>query len=863
MRKKFLIATFSLCFLGLASCNGEATSSTVIPPSATAPSTSKHSSSSSPVNEDVKISQIKLTADKTELIEGETLQLKVSVLPEDATDKSYTFSSSDEKVATVNESGQVSAIKEGEVTITCAANDGSGVKDSIALKVVREAILIDTITLSTEGDKKKIEEGERLKLSVSYTPAVPDDNTIDFTSSDESIAKIVKEGDDYYIEGVKPGKATITAASHDEGAAQASVEITVLKKTILVSSIALTAEKTELYVGDTTAITATITPENATDKSFTFSSSDTSIASVDQTGLVTALKAGEVTITCTSNDKNAAAAINLTIHDKDINYLKPLLETSKFLEIEQASSGSYSINGTDYAWTTYSDDSTQIDTLVSDRSIAKTLYYQEGNSIYTLTLTEGENPSINKSLIGVIGDGLTEERAEQYLHSFTYNDVSSISSLALNYLTSDYFNNKEIKYNNTTEAGNTIYRGSTNYDDDALKLHYENSYELSFDLAGHLTDFALNIIIYDESSYNFETGEIFENATPSEDSILVTSTISYDEKIVGDENKLSESNYIATDFEIVTDSPSWHPNNTLYVGDIVPVEIRVLAPEVHLPMSFTIDEETGIANQSIIHLSEQNGTYYLTAMTPGMTTLTITSEYGLEKTISINVTEVPPESIEVRAGYLTEIEEGQSATYIVEVRPYDTVDKTFTVEFADESMSAYADIEIDQENSRFNVTAKDVESDTEITIIVKSAVDQSVQDEITITIKDKPEIVATPIDQFKESLVGNRYNYSSLNDLYFTSTSEGRIEMYGDNTYTFNYDIVEVEGFTDYRIVFSDVTLISGGSGSYIFTGEDNEYYEQYPSREDFSNTITKDGNIARIFYQTSNDYARQNFKRK
>ncbi len=75
MRKKFLIATFSLCFLGLASCN------TVVPPSATAPSTSlttqKPSSSSSPVNEDVKISQIKLTADKTELIEGETLQLKV------------------------------------------------------------------------------------------------------------------------------------------------------------------------------------------------------------------------------------------------------------------------------------------------------------------------------------------------------------------------------------------------------------------------------------------------------------------------------------------------------------------------------------------------------------------------------------------------------------------------------------------------------------------------------------------------------------------------------------------------------------------------------------------------------------------
>lgn len=873
MKKKYgMSLLLSLCMLTLASCafnssnepsvNVSSSESSNPIPSSESTSIAPPTSSSSSAEPIKKITKIELTAEKTTFIEGETLQLIATITPVDAANKVLKYTSSNDEIATVNDAGLVTAKKAGEVTITATSTDGSNVSGTIALVVEKRIVLIDTITLTTENGQKEVEEGYRLKLVTTYAPTNADDTAIDITSSDTNVAKIINENGTYYVEGIKEGTATITASSHDAGDAEASLEITVTKKVILVSSLTLSADKTELYVGETTTVSVAVLPDDATDKTYTLTSSDETIATVDQSGLITAKKAGEVTITATSTDKAAAGTLKLLIKDKGINYVSNLLKQSAEIELEQSSSGTYAINNTDYNWTTYSDDTTQINASISGEEISKTLYSQEGNAIYELTLTEGTSSSISKSSIGTIGEELDQDDAKGYLNSFTLDGVSTVSTIALNYLTSSYFSNKSIIYSNEETTDNNIYQGKTSYDDEALKQHYENAYKLTFDQAGKLLAFTLSIDIYDETSYNFETHTLNPEATKSDKSIAVSAAVKYETRVASDENKLDESDYIATDFEIITDSESWHPNNTLYVGDKAPVEVRVTAPELHLPMTFTIDEETGIDNQSIVQLSNKNGIYYLTAMKAGSTTLTVTGQYGLEKTITINVTEVLPEAIEIRANSLTEIEENTSQDYFIDVAPYDVVDKTFTAEFTDQSMNQYADLSVDCDLMKFTLTAKEVDEDTPVTVVVKSTVDPSIQDEITITIKNVEEVPSSPLEEFKASLVGNRYNYASLNDLYLTSTTEGRLELYGGNVYTFNWDVIEVEGFTDYRLVFTNVVLSEDGGGYYTFTDGNDPSYEQRP-QEGFTSTIAKDGSYAYICYLNNSDTMRNQFKLK
>lgn len=855
MKKKLLLAFLGICLLPLTSCT-DVSSSSVITNTAHSGNGSANSTEKS-----VKVSSIKLSADKNSLVEGESLQVKAEVLPENATDKSLSFASSDQKIATVDQNGLVKAITAGEVTITAKSLDGSNKEGKLVLTVTKKIVLIDSITLSTEGSVTDIEEGSRVKLVTSYTPSNPDNPNINITSSDEKIAKVIKVDEDYFVEGVKEGHVTITAESEDAGDATATLDIKVSKKTILVSNIELTADKKELYVGESTTVTAKITPEDATDKSIVLSSSNPEVATIEQTGAIHALKAGNTTIKASSNDGNATASIDITVLDKDIDYLRDILKTSSELEIEQSSSGTYQVNNDNYSWTTYSDDCTQIDYENDGALTSQSLYYREGNSLYGLTLSKGLETSVSKDLIGVLDDGITEEQIEAYIHSFSLNNVCTVSTIALNYLTSSYFINHDITYSNSSTSDKSEYKGATAYNDLSLKEHHENSYVITTDNSGRLLSFELKVLVYDENGYDFTTDTLKENAQPTSDSITVTSTIKYEDRIADDENKLHESDFIATDFEIVTDTSAWHPNNTLYVGDKVPVEVRVLEPNPHLPMTFTIDEETGIENQGIVQLSNLNGIYYLQAMKAGQTKLTVTNQYGNERSITINVTEIPPESVGIRAGSLTELEEGKSADYYVEVSPYSVVDKSFTAEFKEEEMSQYAEISVDLENSKFTLTAKEVENDQTVTVVVKSTVDPSVQDEITVTIKNI-ESSGASLDEFKNTIVGNHYNYSSLNDLYFTSLTEGYIKLYKGNTYTFNWDIEEVEGFTNYRLVFSNVVQTVTVANGYTFTGNDSPYYEQYP-QERFSNTISKDGKIANVFYNNGSEDISSAFKLK
>ena len=107
---------------------------------------------------------------------------------------------------------------------------------------------------------------------------------------------------------VKAGSATITAKAGDKSATCA---VTVKAKVVPVSSVSLNKATLELTEGDSETLTATVAPDNATNKTVTWSSSDASVATVDNGGKVTAVKAGSATITAKAGDKSTTCAVTV------------------------------------------------------------------------------------------------------------------------------------------------------------------------------------------------------------------------------------------------------------------------------------------------------------------------------------------------------------------------------------------------------------------------------------------------------------------------------------------------------------------------------------------------------------------------
>ena len=153
------------------------------------------------------------------MVEGETVTLSATVYPEDATDKTIVWTSSDESIAKVNEIGVVTALKAGKVTITASSKVCPTVTATCEITVNTK---ISAITLNKAA--AEIVEGESLVLTATVSPEDATDKTVTWISSDEAVVKVVNG----VVSAFKTGKATITATSGD---VSATCEITVIPAT--------------------------------------------------------------------------------------------------------------------------------------------------------------------------------------------------------------------------------------------------------------------------------------------------------------------------------------------------------------------------------------------------------------------------------------------------------------------------------------------------------------------------------------------------------------------------------------------------------------------------------------------------------
>ena len=218
------------------------------------------------------------------------------------------WTSSDESVATVDATGMVVAVSAGEADITASVTDS----EMSAVCKVTVKVAAKDITVPDNLDVK-LNDGNEATVEATVSPADATDVKVSYASTDEAVATVDKDGK---VQILQPGECDIVTTLTQEG------KKVVEKKTHIKAFYeveGITLDKTEgiLTAGNTVTLNATVLPEEIADETIvTWTSSDEKVATVDENGKVTAIAAGEATITANAGEKSTT--YKLTVQAKKV-----------------------------------------------------------------------------------------------------------------------------------------------------------------------------------------------------------------------------------------------------------------------------------------------------------------------------------------------------------------------------------------------------------------------------------------------------------------------------------------------------------------------------------------------------------------
>ncbi len=307
------------------------------------------------VNVGTPVKKISVKNKKINMKVGAATVIKAVITPKSATNKALTYKSSNPKVVSVNNKGRLTAKGTGTAKITVQAKDGSGKKAVVTVTVKKAEAVVTSVKVTVE--KTEIKVGETTTASAEIMPADALVKTVTWSSSDQSVATVDKDGK---ITGVKAGEVTITASSVNgkkgsikihvkEEAATPSVVptetpsveptgtpgetptatptptpsnpstpgtnvpvVTPPPAEILPSEVILNKTVETIAVGGEVTLQATVVPANAANKNVIWSSSDESVAVVDH-GKVTGAALGTAVITAKTEAGGKTASCEITV----------------------------------------------------------------------------------------------------------------------------------------------------------------------------------------------------------------------------------------------------------------------------------------------------------------------------------------------------------------------------------------------------------------------------------------------------------------------------------------------------------------------------------------------------------------------
>ena len=207
------------------------------------------------------------------------------------------WTSSDESVATVDATGMVVAVSAGEADITASVTDS----EMSAVCRVTVKVAAKDITVPDNLDVK-LNDGNETTVEATVSPADATDVKVSYASTDEAVATVDKDG---RVQVLQPGECDITTTLMQDGE-KVTEKTTHVKTFYEVESITLDSNEGKLTVGNSHTIKATVAPEEvAAETTIEWSSSNEKVTTVDENGKVTAIAAGEATITATAGEESA------------------------------------------------------------------------------------------------------------------------------------------------------------------------------------------------------------------------------------------------------------------------------------------------------------------------------------------------------------------------------------------------------------------------------------------------------------------------------------------------------------------------------------------------------------------------------
>ena len=237
------------------------------------------------------VKKLTVTAPASSVAVGGQVQLSFRTEPAGATISKVIWTSGDERIAKVDANGTVTGLKRGTARLIATAADGSGARANFSLKVAQspEQLILSQMELT-------VDTGRNATVRATVEPKDADVKKVIWSSSDESIAKVARDG---RITGIRPGTCTVYCMSEAAPSVSAALTVHVQQP---VRSLSFIQQSALVYTGETAQLYWKTEPADATNTAIAFTSSNEKVARVDAQGVVTGVSAGNATINAVTMD---------------------------------------------------------------------------------------------------------------------------------------------------------------------------------------------------------------------------------------------------------------------------------------------------------------------------------------------------------------------------------------------------------------------------------------------------------------------------------------------------------------------------------------------------------------------------------
>ncbi len=334
----------------------------------------------------IPVTGITVSPETLNLNKNSTGKITYVISPETASNKGVNITSTNPSVATVDASGNISAISTGSTVIIVTTKDG-GFMGTCNVTVSEGSGTVNVTGVTISPKTLSLVAGTTGTVSAEVSPAGATNKAVTYSSSNTDIATVAANGT---VTAVAPGSATITVTTTD-GNFTDTCSVTVTAASVAVSGVTIDPETMSLTVGSTGNVTATVLPEAATNKNVSYRSSDESVVTVTNTGVITAVAKGHASVTVTTADGNKTATCVVTVIEANEVIAvtgvtaNPKTMNLKINEYKKLSAVIAPENATDKA-VTYSSNKTDVATVTADGTVTG---LKAGTAVITITTVDG------------------------------------------------------------------------------------------------------------------------------------------------------------------------------------------------------------------------------------------------------------------------------------------------------------------------------------------------------------------------------------------------------------------------------------------------------------------------------------------